>query len=61
MEYGWQRLYSIISAILTDHLQKGDRKMNITKEVKLASTNQQTAIKESKMKITGSKMIRVAG
>lgn len=35
--------------------------MNITKEVKLASTNQQTAIKESKMKITGSKMIRVAG
>ncbi len=35
--------------------------MNITKEVKLASTNQQTAIKESKMKITGLKMIRVAG
>jgi hypothetical protein len=33
-------------------VQKGDKQMNI---------NRKTAIKESKMKITGSKMIRVAG
>ena len=35
--------------------------MNITKEVKLADTNRQTAVKESKMKITTSKLIRWAG
>jgi hypothetical protein len=35
--------------------------MNTTKEVKLVSTNQQSVVKENKMKITGSKMIRVAG
>jgi len=35
--------------------------MNITKEVKLASTNQQTAIKESKMKVTTPNLIRWAG
>ena len=35
--------------------------MNISKEVKLASTNQQTAIKESKMKVTTPKLIRWAG
>jgi hypothetical protein len=52
---------NIISAILTDHFQKGDRKMNISNEVQLANTSRQTAIKESKMKITGSKMIHGAG
>ena len=35
--------------------------MDISKEVKRANANRQTAIKENKMKITGSKMIRVAG
>ena len=35
--------------------------MNISKEVKLANTNHQTAIKESNMKITASKLIRWAG
>ena len=35
--------------------------MNISKEVKLANTNQQTVIKENKMKITSSKLIRWAG
>lgn len=35
--------------------------MNISKEAKLANTNRQTAIKESKMKITSSKVIRWAG
>ena len=35
--------------------------MNISKEVKLANTNQQTAIKESKMMITTPKLIRWAG
>lgn len=35
--------------------------MNITKEVELASANQQIVINESKMKITSSKVIRGAG
>ena len=35
--------------------------MNITKEVKLADTNRQTAVKESKMKITASNVIRWSG
>ena len=35
--------------------------MNITKEVKLVSTNQQTATKESKMKVTTPNLIRWAG
>ena len=35
--------------------------MNISKEVKLAGTNRQTAIKEGKMKITPSKLVRWAG
>ncbi len=35
--------------------------MNITKEVKLANTNSQTAIKESKMKVTTSNLIRWSG
>jgi len=33
----------------------------VSKEVKRANANRQTTIKENKMKITGSKMIRVAG
>jgi len=35
--------------------------MNTSKEVKLANTNRQTAIKESKMKVTTPKLIRWAG
>jgi hypothetical protein len=35
--------------------------MNISKELKLANTNRQTVIKEGKMKITASKVIRWSG
>ena len=35
--------------------------MNVSKEVKLANTNRQTAIKESKIKVTTPNLIRAAG
>ena len=35
--------------------------MNVSKEVKLANTNRQTAIKESKIKVTTPNLIRWAG
>jgi hypothetical protein len=40
---------------------KGDKQMNISKEAKLANTNRQTVLKESKMKVTTSNLIRTAG
>jgi hypothetical protein len=42
-------------------IQKGEKEMNIAKEVKLMSTNQQTVIKESNMKVTAPNLIRWAG
>jgi len=40
---------------------KGDKQMNTSKEAKLANTNRQTVLKESKMKVTPPNLIRAAG